>query len=314
VNAIEKRIDGLYHYMADTTAQPDLDQFWEQTLRLNEGGAPYRRTEVHSPMQAEVSKLTFEAHDGTPVHGWYLLPPQPIRKPCPCIVIYHGYHGSKGDPENYAHWLLMGFAVYAIDVRGQGGETGNLAPQSFGMTSGWMTQGILDKEECYYKHITLDGLRAVQVASEQPEIDPERIFVMGGSQGGGLALITAALSGKVRGAVANVPNMCHMDFGILNSTSSLAEAAKFVTIFPDKLEQVLKTLSYFDIINLADRITLPVLVSVGLKDMVCMPEAIFAAYNRLHSKDKTMEVFPFMGHALGNGMNIKAYEFMKRLL
>ncbi|MEK8130968.1 alpha/beta fold hydrolase [Paenibacillus filicis] len=314
MNAIEKRIDGLYHFMADSTARPDLEAYWEQTLRLNADGVPYRRTEEQTPMQASVSRLTYEAHDGTPIHGWYLLPPQPIRTPCPCIVIYHGYQGSKNEPESYASWLLMGFAVYAIDVRGQGGETGNLAPQNYGMTKGWVTQGILDKHECYYKHITLDALRAVQAASEQPEIDAERIFVMGTSQGGGLALITAALSGRVRGAVANVPNMCHMDFGILNSTSSLAEAAQFVTVFPDKLEQVLQTLSYFDIINLADRITVPVLCSVGLKDMICMPETIFAAYNRLPVKDKTMEVYPFMGHALGRDMDRKAYAFMKRLL
>jgi cephalosporin-C deacetylase len=316
MNAIDHRIAQLYQYIPEITARPDFHDFWERTLAENlKQPLKLVRNEVQTPLlHAKTYKIVFEGYSQTPIHGWFLLPPVPVRKPAPCIVMFHGYTGSKGEPEDYAAWLLMGFAVFAVDIRGQGGETGNKLMNDFGMTKGWITQGILDKDTCYYKAISLDGLRAFQCALEQPEIDPDRIIAMGTSQGGGLALMTAALHPKVRMTVANVPNMCHMDFGILNSTGSLTEAAEFVHRFPDRLDAVLTTLSYFDIMNLADRISVPVMVSVGLKDTICLPETVFAAFNRLASTEKTMQIYPFTGHDVGRGHMRKVYEFIMKYL
>ncbi|MBC8080306.1 MAG: acetylxylan esterase [Gorillibacterium sp.] len=65
---------------------------------------------------------------------------------------------------------------------------------------------------------------------QQPEIDPERIIVMGTSQGGGLALVTTALQPQVKVTVASIPNMCNMDHGLL-ITSSMTEASEYVSRF-----------------------------------------------------------------------------------
>jgi cephalosporin-C deacetylase len=173
----------------------------------------------------EAYKVSYEGFDATPIHGWYLLPKfREESAELPCVVLYHGYSGSKGYPEEYASYLMMGVAVFAIDVRGQAGETGNGMAQDFGMTKGWITQGILHRDTCYYRAVTIDALKALDWASEQPEVDASRICAAGGSQGGGLAMIAAALSDKPTIAVPHIPNMCHMDFGILNSNSSLSEA------------------------------------------------------------------------------------------
>ena len=180
------------------------------------------------------------------------------------------------------------------------------------MTKGWITQGILEAEKSYYRAVAIDSLRAVCCALEQPEVDSERVFAFGGSQGGGLTLIVTALEKRIRAAVAHVPNLCHMDMGILQSVSSLSEAADFVTRFPDRLSDVLKTLSYFDIMNLGDRIRQPVHVTVGLKDMTCLPETIFAAYNRICSENKSIEVHPFMGHAMPPGSLTAAHAFFSK--
>ncbi len=297
MNSIEKRLADLHQYRPDATAPDDLDAFWECTLRDAEQrpmNDRRERTDSLSPY-IEAYKVTYEGFDDTPIHGWYLLPSFAQRGKLPCVVLFHGYLGSKSYPEKHANWLLLGYAVFAVDVRGQGGETGNRLPQSFGMTKGWITQGLLDPETSYYRAITVDALKAVQWAAAQPEIDAGRIVVAGASQGGGLALLTAALSDIPSKAVADIPNMCHMDFGILNSTGSLTEAAEFVSRHPEHLERVLRTLSYFDMLNLAERIRKPVFVSVGLKDTICLPETIFAVYNRIASP-KQLQVYPFNGH------------------
>ena len=52
----------------------------------------------------------------------------------------------------------------------------------------------------------------------------------------------------------------------------------------------MKTLSYFDIMNLADRVKVPVLMSIGLIDKVTPPSTVFAAYNHLETK-KELKAF-----------------------
>jgi len=314
MNAIERRIRELEHYQADRTARGDLGAFWDGILEA-ERRTPLQssRDKAETPLTyMDAYKVVYEGDHGTPIHAWYALPRFRTDEPLPCVVSFHGYTGGKGYPEQYAEWLMMGVAVLAIDVRGQGGETGNDMPQPFGTAKGWVTQGILDKRQSYYKAMAVDALRAVRLAAEQPEIDASRIAVVGASQGGGLALLTAALSDIPALAVGNIPNLCHMDFGLFNSTGSLSEAADFLNRFPDRLEQVLETLSYFDIVNLADRIRVPVLLSAGLKDTVCMPETIYAAYNRIAS-DKAIYPYPFAGHWVTGEQHRRTLEFVGRL-
>jgi cephalosporin-C deacetylase len=311
MNAIEKRIEELNSYLPPLNASPDLDLFWESTLKqYNNKPLHAVKNNIDSPLvYADVYKVTFEGYDDTPINGWYLLPKFAGNAKIPCIVSFHGYAVGRCYPEQYAQWLLMGMAVFAVDVRGQSSETGNNLENTFGMSKGWITQGILDRDKCYFRAITVDCLKAIDWVWEQPEIDRQKICVIGASQGGGLTLITAALSSKPSLAVANVPNMCHMDYGVLESTGSLTEVAQFVNKFPDKLNSVLKTLSYFDIMNLASRIRIPVMVSAGLKDTICMPETIFAAYNRITS-EKLINVYPFMEHDNINYNNRQAMVFI----
>lgn len=312
-HAIARRVRELEQYAPMLTSPVDLDEFWEQTLQqFHHKPLSAHMEECPTPMKSVKSyRVTYEGFDDTPLSGWYIRPMEADGQKLPCIVIFHGYAGSKGYPEDYAQWVAMGYAVFAMDVRGQGGETGSRMSSEFGMSSGWMSQGILDKNTFYYRAITVDALKAIEWAAAQPGIDASRIATYGGSQGGGLVLITAALSEIPTVAVANIPNMCHMDFGILNSESSLKEAAQFVSHHPQHFNQVLETLSYFDMINLADRIKIPVLVSCGLKDMVCLPETIFAAYNRIRS-EKDIAVYPFDGHYVSPHHNRRTMEFIQQ--
>ncbi|MFD1954615.1 acetylxylan esterase [Paenibacillus thailandensis] len=315
MNAVEKRIEELYRYNPDLQPPPDLEAFWNRTLTEAEKRQPAaERVKADTPFPAaDVYHVTYEGYDNTPLKGWFIVPKFSLDRRLPCAVLFHGYGGGKRYPEQYADWLLLGMAVFAVDVRGQGGETGDRMASEYGMSSGWMTQGILDKETSYYKALAVDAVKAVEWAAIQPEIDAERIAVAGDSQGGGISLLAAALSMTPAVAVANIPNMCHMDFGILHSTGSLTEAAAFVNRFPQHLDAVLRTLSYYDMLHLAPRIDIPVMMSVGLKDTVCMPETIFASYNRIKS-EKILNVYPFSGHMVSDYQKRQAFEFVKKHL
>jgi cephalosporin-C deacetylase len=298
MNAIARRIDELERYLPPVTrSAEELDAFWgEMLLQYADKPLNAKLKQLESPMVGtDVYEVSYEGFDDTRIYGWYLVPSFLQQEQYPCVVVYQGYTGDKGIPERYAAWLMLGYAVFAVDTRGQGVASGNRLAYEAGGIKGWVTQNILHRERCYYMAIAIDSFKAVEWVSGRKEIHARKIAVMGGSQGGGLALIVSALSEQVSLTIADIPNLCHMDFGLLNSTGSLTEASEFVKRSPDTLSAVLDTLSYFDMVNLAYRIKHPVYISVGLKDTVCCPETIFAAYNRIDAQ-KRIDVHPFAGH------------------
>ncbi|MDD9267304.1 acetylxylan esterase [Paenibacillus sp. GCM10023248] len=316
MNVITKRKKELEQYMPAATLERDyIDAFWSGMLELSarQPLAVHReRTDSLFPA-VRMDKLTYSGHDGTPIHTWFLVPEnrQEGSKP-PCIITFPGYTGDKGLPERYAVWLLLGYAVLAVDARGQTGETGNYLQDETGAAKGWVSRNLLNKERSYYMALALDVVRAVEAAALQPEIDPGRIAAVGTSQGGGMALLAGALCPNVKAVVANIPNLCHLDYGVLHSTGSLTEVAQYVKRHPDDLDAALDALAHFDIINLAHRIEAPVLMSVGWKDTVCMPETVYAAYNRLTCAKRIYD-YPFSGHETGEEHQRKVIRFLQEI-
>lgn len=310
---IETRIKDLHAHFPKLHAPQDLDAFWTDVLaETREKPLSGTRQAMATPLQGVAAyDVVYQGIDGTSIHGLYLVPEFMGKERYPCVVLYHGYTGSRGMPEHFAHYLLSGLAVFSIDIRGQGGATGDLAPLEGGKTRGWITRGITDPHKSYYKSYITDAIRAVDWVLEQPEIDPARVGVAGGSQGGGLALIVSAVGCRHSFAVADIPNLCYLDWAVFNTTGSLTEVADYIGRYPEQMEAALDTLSYFDNAVLADRIRIPVLVSVGMKDTVCPPEAVFAAYNRIES-EKQIEIFPSHGHATGPKHVRTVLEFIRK--
>lgn len=319
MGAIRTRMADVAQYRAERTAREDFDAFWSRTRERFAAKPLHDRREPADTLMKGIlaERVQFEGYDDTPLHGWFLVPSggEGRDQKYPCLVIYQGYQCHRGIPENYAVWLQMGYAVFAVDTRGQTGETGNRLASDRGSVKGWMTQGVLETEQFYGLAMTMDAWKALQWVSAQPEIDAERIGVYGTSQGGGLALQMAALSEVPCVAVANVPNLCHLEFALMNSTGSVSEIAEFVARNPGALEQMLTTLSYFDNLNLAEKINIPVLYSAGFKDLICWPETIAAAYNRNPAAGKELLLYPFMGHEEGpDEHRLKAYAFLREQL
>ncbi|WP_162356907.1 acetylxylan esterase [Metabacillus mangrovi] len=317
MNAIQKRIEELKNYSAEPTIDREsLKTFW-QKQHEQEGSyslnVHYERADSIFP-SIETYHVTYYGADGTPIRARLSLPRFSENKPLPCALVFHGYGDSKGFEEKHAALLLMGIAVFAADVRGQGGETGSLLKTSYGTSPGWVTQGILNPANSYYSSIVSDALRAISAADSHPDIDSAKLFAVGLSQGGGLALLAAALTdSKLKFVSAALPGMCHMDLGIMKSTGSLSEAAAFIHKHPEHTDTVLRSLSYFDVLNHSEQITIPVHMQIGLKDTVCLPDCIAAAYNRISSR-KTLDVHPFAGHEMTEHVQRNMLQFVKNEL
>ena len=232
----------------------DFDAFWAETLAAARKHALEPRFE---PVDAglvsiDVWDVTFAGFGGQPIKGWFLAPHNPAASPfvkngkLPCVVEYIGYGGGRGRPID---WLLpptAGYAHFVMDTRGQGstwraGDTSDPdAGAATGQYPGFATRGIADPETYYYRRLMTDAVRAVEAARANPLVDPKRVAVEGGSQGGGLALAAAGLVPDLLLTLTDVPFLCHWRRATEKSAGDLARAAKFM---PSWYESVRKTRS-----------------------------------------------------------------------
>ncbi len=161
-----------------------------------------------------------------------------------------------------------------------------------------MTQGIMDPEEYYYRGAYMDCVRALDVLCQRPEVDSSRIGIVGMSQGGGLTLAVAALDRRPVVALPEMPYLCHFRRAVaVAMRMPYLEIPEYLKRWPRREEQVWRTLSYFDNLNLAPWITCPVLMTVGLQDDICPPSSIFAVYNHIQAP-KELCIYPYHNHEL----------------
>jgi cephalosporin-C deacetylase len=284
----------------------DFDAFWQATLvetRRHPLNPRFVTYECGLNL-LDVFDVTYAGYAGQEIKGWLILPAQRSGK-LPCVVEYIGYGGGRGSPLNYLTWPAAGYATLVMDTRGQGstwqpGHTPDPEPDgSNPHYPGFMTRGVLDPKTYYYRRVFTDAVRAVEAAVSHPAVDPERIAVSGGSQGGGITLAAAGLSPLVKLAMPDVPFLCaYRRATQLVDTFPYVEITNFCKTHRDRVEQVFQTLSYFDGMSFAARAGASALFSVGLMDTICPPSTVYAAYNH-YAGAKQIKVYEYNNHEGG---------------
>ena len=209
----------LREYRSSQVDPADFDEFWADTLaqsRAAAGATPLSVVPVDAGLATiDVFDVTFPGFDGQPVRAWLRMPRRRAGEPAadlPLLVQYVGYGGGRGRPTENLLFSSAGFAHFYMDTRGQGsgwsaGDTPDLG-LSGPSIPGVMTRGIESRETYYYRRLFTDAVRAVEVARELPGVDGSRVAVLGGSQGGGIALAAAGLVPGLAAVIAYVPFLC----------------------------------------------------------------------------------------------------------
>ncbi|MEU9047539.1 MULTISPECIES: acetylxylan esterase [unclassified Kitasatospora] len=303
-------LDELVRYRPEPSAPQDFDDFWQRTLAdaRSHGGAVKveRVTAQYGLRTVEVDDVRFPGWNGEPVAAW-LLRPRGMAGPLPVVVTYIGYSGGRGLPTEHLFWSAAGYAQLVVDSRGQGRDTPDRGEgDGTQWAEGFMTRGIDFPENHYYRRLITDCARAVDAVTRLPGLDGNRILLAGGSQGGGLAIAVAGLTGdRVAAVMPDVPFLCHFRQATqIAGEGPYQEIVKYLRWHsPNRVQQTLDTLDYFDGVNFAQRATAPALFSVGLMDPVCPPSTVYAAFNHYAGEDRTMTVWPFADHGGGCGAN-----------
>jgi cephalosporin-C deacetylase len=140
------------------------------------------------------------------------------------------------------------------------------------------------------------------------------VALTGGSQGGGLALITSGLT-EVAASLPDVPFLCHYRRATeITDAHPYKEIADYCKVHRDKAELFFQTLAYFDGVNFASRAKAPALFSVALMDQICPPSTVYAAYNH-YAGPKQIRVYPYNGHEGGEGDHlVERLRFLRQVL
>lgn len=162
-----------------------------------------------------------------------------------------------------------------------------------GMMAEYQFYNMDDKNKYVYKAIYAGCARAVDFLAELDFVDAERIGVAGGSQGGALSITTAALNPKVKCLGAFYPALADLT-GYLNGRGG-GWPHPFRNGYMATKERI-ETSSYYDVVNFARKVTVPVFYSYGFNDMTCCPTSTTAAYNVIPSTEKTLMIVPETEH------------------
>lgn len=297
----------LEAFVTSVTCPDDFDEFWGSVF-AQLASEPLEAGVTHDPMRSNddvsVYHATYRSLDGLEIFGWYSVPAAG-EGPFPAILVLPGY---KSEPTVRRDWGRKGVAVLSVAVRGKLPSSAEFNPGYPGL----LTVGIESRDTYSYRGVISDCSRGVDFLLSRPEIDPQRIFCCGSSQGGGLTLATAGLRHEIRGGVSGYPFLCcYPESRRMLRSYPYDELSCYLRAYPDREQQMLETLRYFDGVNFATRIKCPMVVGIALEDEVCPPETSYAAYDRL-AGERELWLFPESGHGNAHDYPRQETEWLER--
>lgn len=212
-----------------------------------------------------------------------LCRPRHIDNPSPAILVLPGYScsGDEEMPERWAELGLVGLSIGFGDVAPCGGRAGS---------RGLLSEHPDNPELFGYKQVVLMCLAAVEYLRRLPYVDPTRIAILGSSQGGGLALLTAAIDRHITAVAALVPFLCD----IMRSQDSVtsepsAELRRWLAHNPHQRDAVTATMQYYDAANAATLLDIPTLLMYAPNDELVHPTAVKTAIERIRPTPTVIE-------------------------
>lgn len=313
---IDMPLEKLKEYEGRNPRPDDFDAYWSRALeemKAVDAKVEWIPSEFSVPF-ADCFDLYFTGVRGARIHAKYVRPKN-VPKPHPAIVQFHGYSGNAGDWSDKLIYASLGFSIISMDCRGQGGTSEDTGGVQGTTLQGHIIRGLNDiPDNLLFRHIYLDTAQLAGIVMNLPEVDANRVGVIGGSQGGGLTLACAALEPRVKRLAPVFPFLC--DYKRIWEMDLAKDAYQELRNFfrnhdPQHLreDEIFTKLGYIDNQYLANRIKGEVLMAVGLMDTICPPSTQFAAYNKI-TAPKNLEIYPDFGHEGLPGFNDKTLQFM----
>lgn len=261
----------------------DFNEFWEKAKQAN----------VRIPMNTKLRLLPERCTDKVNVYEWNVqnfrpnsrlygilcVPVKPGKYPALLRVPgagVRGYSGAIAEAEKGIITLEIG--IHGIPV--------TLEPSVYvslgqGGLYRYQYQNWDNRDEVYYKRVYLGCVRAVDYLYSMEEFDGVNLLVQGGSQGGALAIVTAALDNRVTGVVSFYPALSDLSGYEKERAGGWPHLFRRSMDSEEIKQKKLEVSSYYDVVNFARMLKVPVFFYLGYNDMVCPPTSTFSVYNTI---------------------------------
>lgn len=272
-------------------APADLMEFWNRAIadaRRVPLDAKMTRMAQWSTPEVDVYHVNFQNHRaGSRLYGILSMPAKPGKYPAMLVVPGAGvrpYFPSVATARRGVIHLAIG--IHGIPVDRDSlfyNELRGTALQRY------YTYNLDDRDEYYYKRVYVGAVRAGDFLFSLPQFDGTNYVVQGGSQGGGLSIVTAVLDPRVKAIASSYPAMSDQ-LGYRQG-----RAGGWPHVFQDTtrmsaLREKLETIRYYDVINFARLLRVPGIYAWGYNDNVVPPSASWATWNTITAPKESLIV------------------------
>jgi cephalosporin-C deacetylase-like acetyl esterase len=172
-----------------------------------------------------------------------------------------------------------------------------------------MYSNLDSRDKYYFKRVYLGCLRCIDYLCNMPEFDGTNLATFGGSQGGALSIVTAAMDKRVKYMVAMYPAMSDLTGYLHNRAGGWPHMFnKYNAPFYATPDRVANS-KYYDAVNFAKLIKISGFYTWGYNDEVCPPTTTFSVYNVV-TAPKELFVTQEIGHWLLPETQAKASEWL----
>ena len=297
--------------IAPTTSLPDdFTQFWENA-KAQAAKVPMLTRVRHAPEESDdrvdVYYVRIQSYRvGNYVYGGLSVPKTEGRKPAILRLPGAAVRRFSGiDPLAYEGFVVLNIGVHGIPV--------DQDPEMYrqlenGAMSGYVLKGIENRDTYYYKRSYLGCVRAVDFLCSREDVDTSRIACYGGSQGGMLSIVTAALDKRISALFAYFPAFCDVTGYYYGRSGGWPHL--FIDRSDPLIEQKVAVSKYYDVVNFARFLSQPGFYAWGFNDIVCCPSSTFSAYNVI-TAPKALCVARDTGHWLYPWQTERALRWLK---
>lgn len=284
----------------------DFDSFWQTNIETSRQESKteqmvevQKKIEAYSTNDFDCWLLKLKTDRRHSIYGYLTKPKKQGKYP---VVLCPPGAGIKTikDPMRHTYYAENGFIRLEMEIHGLNPEMTDAQfkeiTSAFDYENGYLTNGLDSKDNYYMKHVYASCVRALDYLCSLTDWDGKNVFVQGGSQGGALSLVTAALDKRVTACVANHPALADMAGYLDNRAGGYPHFNRLKNMLT---HEKVNTMSYFDVVNFARRITCPVFLTWGYNDNTCPPTTTYIVWN-LITAPKDPLITPINEHWTSN--------------
>ena len=244
---------------------------------------------------------------GTRLYGILCVPKKEGKYPAILQVPGAGVRPYGGDISNADKgYITFQIGIHGVPVTMEPSVYTDLAA---GTLSGYWNYNMDDKDRFFYKRVYMGCVRANDFITSLPQFDGVNLAVIGGSQGGALSIVTAALDPRVKSLVALYPALSDVTGDLSGRAGGWPHYFEKPNRVWNETTAKLATLPYYDVVNFARRLQIPGFYTWGYNDETCPPTSMYASFNVI-SAPKELYLALETGHWTFPEQNEKAYGWL----